>query len=64
MPKIKTHKGAAKRVKKTATGKLMHDRQGKSHFMLKKAPGRKRGISKSYEIGSTHVKAIKSLLGV
>jgi large subunit ribosomal protein L35 len=64
MPKIKTHKGAAKRVKKTATGKLMHDRQGSSHFMQKKTPGRKRNISKSFGIGSTHVKAIKTLLGV
>lgn len=32
MPKLKTHKGAAKRFNKTKTGKIMHRTSGQSHF--------------------------------
>jgi large subunit ribosomal protein L35 len=32
MPKIKTHKGAAKRLKKTGTGKIMVRHTGQDHF--------------------------------
>ena len=68
MPKIKTHKGTTKRVKLSKNGKnskkLMFEKASGSHFMLKKSPGRKRKIGKNFSIGSTHAKAIKSLLGV
>jgi large subunit ribosomal protein L35 len=36
MPKMKTHRGAAKRVKKTGTGKLKRMRANKSHILTKK----------------------------
>ena len=36
MPKMKTHRGAAKRVKKTATGKLKRMKAFKSHILTKK----------------------------
>ena len=32
MPKLKTHKGAAKRFKKTGTGKVVHRKTGQDHF--------------------------------
>ncbi len=32
MPKLKTHKGAAKRFRKTGTGKVMHQVSGQDHF--------------------------------
>ncbi len=32
MPKIKTHKGAAKRLRKTGTGKVVHRKTGQGHF--------------------------------
>ena len=32
MPKAKTHKGTSKRLRKTATGKLMHRTSGQDHF--------------------------------
>lgn len=32
MPKLKTHKGASKRFRKTKTGKLMHRTSGQDHF--------------------------------
>lgn len=32
MPKLKTHQGAAKRFRKTKTGKIMHRTSGQDHF--------------------------------
>jgi len=40
----KTHKGLQKRLKKTAGGKLMHRRSGKSHLLSGKTPKRKRRL--------------------
>jgi large subunit ribosomal protein L35 len=44
MPKQKTHKGLAKRVKVTAHGKLKHRRPGSSHLMSVKNAKRRRHI--------------------
>jgi large subunit ribosomal protein L35 len=42
MPKMKSHSGAKKRFKKTATGKLRGHRAFSSHILEKKSPKRKR----------------------
>ena len=47
MPKLKTHRGAAKRFRKTASGKFKRSKAMKSHILTKKAPGRKRGLAQS-----------------
>ncbi|RJX21984.1 MAG: 50S ribosomal protein L35 [Ammonifex sp.] len=44
MPKIKTHRGAAKRFKKTATGKIVGWHGFKSHLLEKKASTRTRRL--------------------
>jgi len=44
MPKMKTHKGLAKRLKVTAKGKVKHRRAGKSHLMSSKTPKRRRHL--------------------
>ena len=44
MPKMKTHRGAAKRVKKTGTGKFKRMRAYKSHILTKKSTKRKRRL--------------------
>ncbi len=44
MPKMKTHKGLAKRIKITAKGKVKHRRAGKSHLMSGKSPKRRRHL--------------------
>ena len=44
MPKMKTHRGMAKRVRKTGTGKLMRAKAFKSHILTKKSPKRKRNF--------------------
>ena len=44
MPKMKSHRGAAKRFKKTGTGKLKHQKQGKRHILTKMSRKRKRKL--------------------
>jgi len=47
MPKLKTHRGAAKRFKITATGKVKRQHAFARHILTKKSPSRKRKLSKS-----------------
>ena len=62
MPKLKTHRGAAKRFKKTASGKFKRAKAFKSHILTKKAPGRKRGLAQSTMSSSADHKRIKEML--
>lgn len=63
MPKIKTHRGMAKRIKKTGSGKLLHRRPFSNHFLSKKRSARKRGFGKSYEITGKAQTNVKRMLG-
>ncbi len=44
MPKLKSHRGAAKRFKKTGTGKFKRGRAFKGHILTSKSRKRKRGL--------------------
>jgi large subunit ribosomal protein L35 len=44
MPKLKTHRGAAKRFKKTASGKFLRSKAFKQHILTSKSRKRKRGM--------------------
>ncbi len=46
MPKMKTHKGSAKRFRRTGTGKIMRGKAFKSHILTKKSQKRKRNFRK------------------
>ena len=50
MPKLKTHKGTAKRVKITKTGKILRERAFSNHLLSKKSKSRKRVIKTEAEI--------------
>lgn len=63
MPKIKTHKGTAKRVKRTATGKLLRRRAFAAHNLSKKSKSRKRNIAKPAQITGRAAKNITRALG-
>ena len=63
MPKMKTHSGTKKRVRKTGSGKLMHERAGKRHLLEHKSSRRTRRLSKDQTLASTEVKRVKRLLG-
>jgi large subunit ribosomal protein L35 len=47
MPKMKTHRGAAKRFKRTGSGKIKRARANKQHILTKKASKRKRRLRKN-----------------
>lgn len=62
MPKMKTHRGAAKRFKRTGTGKLTHAQKGKRHILTKKSSKRKRRLSAKAVVSSANRKALEQLL--
>lgn len=63
MPKMKTHKGTAKRVKKTATGKLMREKAFGTHFQAKKSASRKRVLSKAHGVSKSNTNNVKRAIG-
>jgi large subunit ribosomal protein L35 len=63
MPKMKTHSGAKKRFRKTATGKLRGRRAYSTHILEKKSPKRKRHMRNPVEIAPTDAKRVRTLLG-
>jgi large subunit ribosomal protein L35 len=64
MPKMKTHKGTAKRFKLTGTGKIKRANAFKSHILEKKSPKRKRGFAASSLVDKADVNVIRKNLGV
>lgn len=64
MPKMKTHKGTAKRIKQTSTGKLLRRRAFGNHLLSKKSNRRKRIIGSSAEVTGKIAKNVKRALGV
>jgi large subunit ribosomal protein L35 len=63
MPKMKTHRGAAKRFRRTGTGKIVRSKAFKSHILEKKSPKRKRGFRQSALVSKQNEKNINRLLG-
>jgi large subunit ribosomal protein L35 len=63
MPKTKTHSGAKKRFRKTATGKLRGRHAYSTHILEKKSPKRKRRFSRPVEISGKDAKRVRRLLG-
>lgn len=64
MPKLKTHKGTAKRIKLTNTGKLTRRRAFGNHLLSKKSKSRKRTINTTATITGGAAKNVKRALGV
>ena len=64
MPKLKTHKGTAKRIKLTSTGKLTRRRAFGNHLLSKKSKSRKRNINTPATITGGMAKNAKRALGV
>lgn len=62
MPKMKTHRGAAKRFKKTGTGKLKRAKAFKSHILTKKITKRTRNLRKTGYVSASEEKVMKKLL--
>jgi large subunit ribosomal protein L35 len=63
MPKMKTHKGAAKRFKVTGTGKLSRRRANLNHILEKKSSKRKRRLAGEVQLTPGDAARIERLLG-
>ena len=64
MPKMKTHRGSAKRFRVTGSGKIMRNKAYKSHILEKKSPKRKRNYRHETEVATSDYKVIARNLGL
>ena len=62
MPKMKTHRGAAKRFKKTGSGQLKRDRAFGSHLFANKTTKQKRHLRKAALVSKGDQKRIEQLI--
>ena len=64
MPKLKAHKGTAKRIKVSGSGKLIRERAFGNHILAKKSKSRKRNIKTAAAVQGKIAKNVKKALGV
>ncbi len=64
MPKLKTKRGAAKRFKTTATGKILRKKANRSHILTKKTRKRKRNLRRGGTVSQADRKAVGRVLGL
>jgi large subunit ribosomal protein L35 len=62
MPKMKTHRGAAKRFKKTGTGKFKRAQNNKQHILTKKSSKRKRKLRQTALVADVDEKRLRQML--
>ena len=62
MPKMKTHRGTAKRFRVTGSGKIMRAKAYKSHILTKKSQKRKRNLRKAAMTDATNAKVMNKIL--
>ena len=62
MPKMKSHRGAAKRFRVTGTGKVLRRKATGNHFLMKKTGSRKRRITGTAVVGP-EAKTVRRMLG-
>ncbi len=62
MPKMKTRKCAAKRLKQTGSGKFRRNRAGGRHILTKKTRKRKNRLNRDAEVKSSENSRIKAAL--
>jgi large subunit ribosomal protein L35 len=64
MPKMKTHSGASKRLRVTATGKIMRRRANRAHYFEHKPTTRTRRLKSDIVLSPADTKKMKRLLGL
>ena len=62
MPKMKTHRGAAKRFKKTASGKIVRSKAFRRHILTSKTTKQMRGLRERVEISTADAKRVARML--
>ena len=63
MPKMKTHRGVAKRFRTTPTGKIRRRRAFANHILSKKPSKRKRRLNSPAEVSGADRKRMRGMLG-
>jgi large subunit ribosomal protein L35 len=62
MPKMKSHSGAAKRFRKTGTGKIVRRKANKQHILTKKRTKRKRGLRQDAVVAVADLNRVKRMI--
>ena len=62
MPKMKSHSGAAKRFRKTGSGKIVRQKANKQHILTKKRTKRKRGLRQSDLVSAADRARVKRMV--
>jgi ribosomal protein L35 len=62
MPKMKTHRGAAKRYSVTGSGRIKRAKAFKSHILTKKSTKRKRNLRKAAYVSESEAKVVRKLI--
>ena len=63
MPKMKTNKSAAKRLRVTGSGRLRRASANRRHLLTKKSSGRKRGLRGARDVSAADAATMRRLLG-
>lgn len=63
MPKMKTHRAASKRLRRTGTGKIARRKAFHSHILEKKAAKRKRRLNRGTLVSKADTKRVRTMLG-
>jgi large subunit ribosomal protein L35 len=64
VPKIKTHRGAARRFRVTKTGKLVRRQTRLNHELEKKTPARKRRLGREVQVADADRRSVRRMLGL
>ncbi len=62
MPKLKTHKGTAKRFRKTKTGKIMHRASGQDHFNTRESGKTVKNKRRDVTLSSANIRVAKLIV--
>jgi large subunit ribosomal protein L35 len=63
VPKMKSHRGAAKRFWATSNGKLLRRQTRLNHLLGKKSPARKRRLARTVEVVASERRSVRRMLG-
>jgi large subunit ribosomal protein L35 len=63
VPKMKSHRGAAKRFWTTSNGKLLRRQTRLNHLLGKKTPARKRRLARTVEVSASERRSVRRMLG-
>jgi large subunit ribosomal protein L35 len=64
VPKMKTHRGAAKRFRVTKHGKLLRRQTRLNHELEKKSSARKRRLTSEVEVAASERRSVRRMLGL